>query len=103
MGFGFPAIGAKLGRPDKDVFVIMATAASNVHARARDDRDVPDTGQDSALHNGFLGMVRQWQELFYENRFAVSRNYNPDFVKICSGDIPARHDKQAELLRGSIF
>jgi acetolactate synthase-1/2/3 large subunit len=58
------------------------------------------------FNNGFLGMVRQWQELFYDNRFSNSgMNYNPDFVKICSGyDIPAKRiDKQAELAAGLDF
>ena len=58
------------------------------------------------FNNGFLGMVRQWQELFYENRFSQSTmNYNPDFVKICSGyDIPAKRiEKQSELSSGMDF
>ncbi|MCE9501123.1 MAG: acetolactate synthase large subunit, partial [Leptospira sp.] len=38
------------------------------------------------FNNNFLGMVRQWQELFYEERFSESEwNYNPDFIKIAEG------------------
>ena len=58
------------------------------------------------FNNGFLGMVRQWQELFYSNRFSASdMDYNPDFIKIASGyDIPAKRiEKQNELDSGLDF
>ncbi|MCD5409891.1 MAG: acetolactate synthase large subunit [Methanocellales archaeon] len=85
MGYGFPAaIGAKVGCPDKLVFDIagdgsfqmtsqeLATAISN---------DIPV--KVAILNNGFLGMVRQWQELFYDKRYSATRlDANPDFVKL---------------------
>jgi acetolactate synthase-1/2/3 large subunit len=85
MGFGWPAaIGAKLGRPDAEVWAVvgdggfqmtmaeLATAAVNkVAARCL------------IINNNYLGMVRQWQELFYENRLSgVDLEGNPDFVKL---------------------
>lgn len=85
MGYGFPAaIGAKVGCPDKLVFDIagdgsfqmtsheLATAVSN---------DIPV--KIAILNNGFLGMVRQWQELFYGKRYSATRlDATPDFVKL---------------------
>jgi len=108
MGFGFPAaIGAKLGRPDKDVFVISGDGSFQMCMQELATIAMYQIPVKILLfNNGFLGMVRQWQELFYENRFSQSvMNYNPDFVKICSGyDIPARRiDKQAELSAGLDF
>ncbi|MBI4251525.1 MAG: biosynthetic-type acetolactate synthase large subunit [Candidatus Tectomicrobia bacterium] len=88
MGFGLPAsIGAKFGRPDKEVWLIdgdgsfamtlveLATAAMyNVPVRA------------VILNNAFLGMVRQWQELFFGKRYSHSHYpTNPNFAKIAEG------------------
>jgi acetolactate synthase-1/2/3 large subunit len=84
MGFGFPAaIGAKFGVPDEEVWAIvgdggfqmtmceLATAAQeNVNVNV------------AVLNNGFLGMVRQWQEFFYEERYQSTPMFNPDFCKL---------------------
>lgn len=108
MGFGFPAaIGAALGRPDKEVYVISGDGSFQMCMQELATVAMYKIPVKILLfNNGFLGMVRQWQELFYDNRFSQSdMNYNPDFVKICSGyDIPARRiDKQAELESGIDF
>lgn len=108
MGFGFPAaIGAALGRPDKEVYVISGDGSFQMCMQELATVAMYKIPVKILLfNNGFLGMVRQWQELFYDNRFSHSdMNYNPDFVKICSGyDIPARRiDKQAELAAGIDF
>jgi acetolactate synthase-1/2/3 large subunit len=85
MGFGWPAaIGAKFGRPEAEVWAVvgdggfqmtmaeLATAA--VHKVA---------ARCLIINNNYLGMVRQWQELFYENRLSgVDLEGNPDFVKL---------------------
>ena len=85
MGYGFPAaIGAKIACPDRMVFDIagdgsiqmniqeMATAVAN---------NIPV--KIAILNNGCLGMVRQWQELFFEKRYAQTLlKGNPDFVKL---------------------
>lgn len=88
MGFGLPAaIGAKVGRPDKDVWLIdgdgsfsmtlvdLATAATyNIPVKV------------AILNNTYLGMVRQWQELFFEKRYSnVHYPENPDFARIAEG------------------
>jgi len=85
MGFGWPAaIGAKFARPEAEVWAVvgdggfqmtmaeLATAA--VHRVA---------ARCLIINNNYLGMVRQWQELFYENRLSgVDLEGNPDFVKL---------------------
>jgi acetolactate synthase-1/2/3 large subunit len=108
MGFGFPAaIGAALGRPEKEVYVISGDGSFQMCMQELATVAMYKIPVKILLfNNGFLGMVRQWQELFYSNRFSQSdMNYNPDFVKICSGyDIPAKRiDKQSELSAGIDF
>lgn len=93
MGFGFPAaIGAKFGKPDEEVWAIvgdggfqmtlceMATAAQeNINVNI------------AIINNFFLGMVRQWQELFYEKRYEATPLLNPDFCKLADAyGIPNR-------------
>ena len=94
MGFGFPAaIGAKQGCPNEDVYAISGDGSFQMCMQELAMIRMYNVPVKILLfNNGFLGMVRQWQELFYDNRFAESNmNYNPDFVKICSGyDITAR-------------
>ena len=89
MGYGFPAaIGAKLGRPKETVFCIdgdgsfqmtMTELATAVYYKV----PVKCVIMDNAHH----GMVRQWQELFYNRRYSASElgPSNPDFVKIAEG------------------
>ncbi len=85
MGFGLPAgIGAKIGRPEREVFVIdgdgsfMMTMQELVTAV---QYKVPV--KIAIINNGYLGMVRQWQELFYDRRYAeVDLSVQPDFVKL---------------------
>jgi acetolactate synthase-1/2/3 large subunit len=99
MGFGFPAaIGAKLGCPDKPVWAVvgdggfqmtlceLATAAVNKIAV-----------KVLIINNHFLGMVRQWQELFYENRLSgTDLEGNPDFVALAEAyGIKAFHLRRA--------
>jgi acetolactate synthase-1/2/3 large subunit len=106
MGYGFPAsIGAKLGRPDKVVFDIagdgsflmnsqeLATAVSN---------DVPVIV--AILNNGYLGMVRQWQELFFCRRYShTCLEGSVDFVKLAEsyGALGLRAERPSEV-RGVI-
>lgn len=103
MGFGFPAaLGAKLGREDREVIVITGDGSFQMNMQELATARMYNIPVKILLfNNGFLGMVRQWQELFYNNRFAHSdMDYNPDFVKICEGyDIPAKrivHEREIE-------
>ncbi len=84
MGFALPAaIGARFARPDAEVWVIagdggfqmtQAELATVMQERLKINIAI--------INNGFLGMVRQWQEFFYERRYAATPILSPDFVKL---------------------
>ena len=84
MGFALPAaIGAKLARPDDEVWVVVGDGgfqmtASELSTCAQEDLKV----NVAVINNGYLGMVRQWQEFFYERRYTATPMRNPDFVKL---------------------
>ena len=84
MGFALPAaIGAKVACPDSEVWVIvgdggfqMTMAELATVAQERLDLNI------AIINNGYLGMVRQWQEFFYEKRYAATPLLNPNFAKL---------------------
>ena len=84
MGFGLPAaIGAKFACPEKEVWVIcgdggfqMTQAELSTAAQENIKINV------AIINNGYLGMVRQWQEFFYDHRYSATPMRSPDFVKI---------------------
>ncbi len=84
MGFGLPsAIGAKVAQPESEVWVIAGDGGfqmtmSELATAAQEGLKV----NIAILNNGYLGMVRQWQEFFYEKRYAATPMKSPDFVKI---------------------
>jgi len=85
MGFGFPAaIGAQMGNPDKTVIDIAGDGS--IQMNIQEMATAMEQGlpiKVIILNNGYLGMVRQWQELFYERRYsAVKFQVLPDFVKL---------------------
>ncbi|MBU0477107.1 biosynthetic-type acetolactate synthase large subunit [bacterium] len=85
MGFGFPAaIGAKVGCPDKIVFDIAGDGSFQMNIQELGTAVKNNINVKVAiLNNGCLGMVRQWQELFYKKRYSHTiLDNNPDFVKI---------------------
>tara|TARA_B100001964_G_scaffold37308_1_gene40407 strand:+ start:560 stop:2239 length:1680 start_codon:yes stop_codon:yes gene_type:complete len=85
MGFGFPAaIGAQLGCPDKIVVAIAGDGSFQMNIQELSTAVKYNLPVKVAiLNNGFLGMVRQWQELFYDKRYAHTLlDSNPDFVKV---------------------
>jgi len=97
MGFALPAaIGAKFARPDAEVWVMagdggfqmtMAELATIVQERL----DI----KVAIINNGYLGMVRQWQEFFYERRYKATPLYSPDFVKLAAAfDLPGAAVRQ---------
>jgi len=84
MGFGLPAaIGAKFGRPDKQVWAVVGDGGFQMTAA-----ELSTAAQEgikvnvAILNNGFLGMVRQWQEFFYETRYSATPLLSPDFIKL---------------------
>ena len=87
MGFALPAaIGAKMGAPDREVIAIIGDGGYQMTIQ-----ELGTILQTKAavkivvLNNSFLGMVRQWQELFFDRRYASTVMTNPDFVKIAEG------------------
>jgi acetolactate synthase-1/2/3 large subunit len=84
MGFALPAaIGAKVACPDKDVWVIAGDGGFQM--TAAELSTIVQEGlaiNIAVINNGFLGMVRQWQEAFYEKNYAASPILSPDFVKL---------------------
>ena len=87
MGFCLPAaIGAKMGAPKKQVIAIVGDGGFQMTIQELGtifQNDVPV--KIVLLNNEFLGMVRQWQELFFEKRYASTHMVNPDFQTIVSG------------------
>jgi acetolactate synthase I/II/III large subunit len=85
MGYGLPAaIGAKVGRPDKTVICISGDGSIQMNIQELGTMSMYDIKVKILIfNNNFLGMVRQWQEMFYDERFSNSGwTYNPDFIKI---------------------
>jgi len=85
MGFGFPAaIGAAVGVPDRTV--VCVTGDGSIQMNIQELATVVENRipvKILILNNGYLGMVRQWQELFWENRYSqVDMGQTPDFVKL---------------------
>jgi len=86
MGFALPAaIGAKFARPDAEVWVVagdggfqmtMSELATIVQEKIKINIAI--------INNGYLGMVRQWQEFFYEKQYTATPLVNPDFVKLAA-------------------
>jgi acetolactate synthase-1/2/3 large subunit len=84
MGFALPAaIGAKIARPNAEVWVVVGDGGFQM--TMAELATIAQEGLDiniAVINNGFLGMVRQWQEFFYERRYAATPLLSPDFVKI---------------------
>lgn len=84
MGFALPAaIGAKFARPDAEVWVTVGDGGFQMTMP-----ELATMVQEglkiniAVINNGFLGMVRQWQEFFYERRYAATPILSPDFCKV---------------------
>ena len=85
MGFGLPAaIGAKMGAPEREVVAVVGDGGFQM--------TIQELGvilQNKVnvkillLNNEFLGMVRQWQQLFFDRRYASTHMINPDFQLVC--------------------
>jgi acetolactate synthase-1/2/3 large subunit len=84
MGFALPAaIGAKVARPDEEVWVIAGDGGFQMTAAELSTCKQENLKVNIAIiNNGYLGMVRQWQEFFYDKRYAATPMQNPDFVKL---------------------
>ena len=87
MGFALPAaIGAKMASPDREVVAVIGDGGYQMTIQ-----ELGTVFQTKAavkivvLNNDFLGMVRQWQQMFFDKRYASTEMVNPDFVKIAEG------------------
>ena len=87
MGFALPAaIGAKMACPEREVVAVIGDGGYQMTIQ-----ELGTVFQTKAavkivvLNNDFLGMVRQWQQLFFDKRYASTEMVNPDFVKIAEG------------------
>ncbi|MFA4837478.1 MAG: biosynthetic-type acetolactate synthase large subunit [Dehalococcoidia bacterium] len=102
MGFELPAaIGAKVGLPDETVWAICGDGGFQMTMQELGTAVQDNIAIKIALmNNGFLGMVRQWQELFYDRRYVATPLWGPDFIKIAEAyGIPAvRVTSKAEVV-----
>jgi acetolactate synthase-1/2/3 large subunit len=101
MGFALPAaLGAKIAVPEKDVVAVIGDGGFQMTVQELGtimQYRIPV--KILVLNNSYLGMVRQWQELFHEKRYSCTEMVNPDFVKLVSAyDIPARRVTRREDL-----
>ncbi|MDO9341250.1 MAG: biosynthetic-type acetolactate synthase large subunit [Bacteroidales bacterium] len=105
MGFGLPAaVGAKIGSPDKPVVTFLGDGGFQMTIQELGtifQYNIPV--KIIILNNGYLGMVRQWQDMFFKKRYASTELINPDFVMIANGySIPAKRVSVREDLRDSL-
>ena len=87
MGFALPAaLGAKMGAPNREVVAIIGDGGYQM--TIQELGTIYQTGaavKIVVLNNDYLGMVRQWQQLFFDKRYASTEMINPNFVKIAEG------------------
>ncbi len=105
MGFGLPAgMGAKIGRPDKQVISFIGDGGFQMTLQEMGtifQYNVPV--KIIILNNNYLGMVRQWQEMFFEKNYASTELVNPDFVMISQAyHVPAKKVSKREELSSSL-
>jgi acetolactate synthase-1/2/3 large subunit len=105
MGFGLPAsIGAKIGKPEKQVIGFIGDGGFQMTIQELGTilhHKIPV--KTILLNNTFLGMVRQWQDMFFNKRYASTELVNPDFIKIAEGyNIPAKRVIKREDLQNSL-
>jgi acetolactate synthase-1/2/3 large subunit len=87
MGFALPAaLGAKMGAPEREVVAVIGDGGYQMTIQELGTIFQTQTAvKIVVLNNDFLGMVRQWQQLFFEKRYASTEMVNPNFVAIAKG------------------
>jgi len=105
MGFALPAaLGAKMGAPEREVVAVIGDGGYQM--TIQELGTIFQTGSAVkivVLNNNFLGMVRQWQEMFFEKRYASTELVNPDFVTIAKGyHIEAKKVTKRDELKSSV-
>jgi len=106
MGFGLPAaIGAKLGEQNREVVVFAGDGGFQMTIQELGTIAQEKLGVKMViLNNHFLGMVRQWQELFFEKRYSFTEILSPDFVKVADaygipGSLVSTRDKLDDAIK----
>jgi len=106
MGYGFPAaIGAQVAMPEAKVFCISGDGSFQMNIQELATASyyrIPV--KIAVINNTYLGMVRQWQELFFQKRYSsTSLSGNPDFCKVAEAyDVPARSISSAEKIEEAV-
>lgn len=107
MGFALPAaVGAKVGAPGRVVIAIMGDGGFQMNLQELGTiMQEKEAVKIVVLNNNYLGMVRQWQQLFFDKRYSSVSLHNPDFIKICEGfgikgeKVEERGDLEAAIKR----
>ena len=105
MGFGFPAaIGAKMGCPDRQVWALVGDGGFQMTMTELGTAVEQKTNVVVAIiNNGYLGMVRQWQEMFYEERYHMTPMHSPDFCKLADAyGVPSRKVTHPDEIKDAI-
>lgn len=105
MGYGLPAaFGAKLAKPDQEVIAFVGDGGFQMTIQELGMCSQWNVGVKIVLlDNEFLGMVRQWQQLFFDKRYSSVALQNPDFIKIADGfGVPGRVIEKPEELDDAI-
>jgi len=97
-------MGAKLGMKDRDVVLFVGDGGMQMTIQ-----ELGTIAQENLpvkiviLNNHFLGMVRQWQELFFEKRYSFTEIFSPDFVKVADAyGIPGQMIKSRDVLESAL-
>ncbi len=105
MGFSLPAaIGAKFGTPDKEVIAVIGDGGVQMTIQELGTIMQFNVGvKILILNNQFLGMVRQWQQLFHDKRYSFVNITSPDYVKVAEGyHIPGQSVNDRESLKAAL-
>jgi acetolactate synthase-1/2/3 large subunit len=106
MGYGFPAsLGAQVGRPGETVVLLTGDGSFQMCIQELATMRMFNLPVKVFIfNNGYLGMVRQWQEFFQAKRYSQTRlAFNPDFVKVAAGyDIPGFHVSDPRRVKAAI-
>jgi acetolactate synthase-1/2/3 large subunit len=105
MGFALPAaIGAKMAHPEAEVWVVAGDGSFQMTAcelttMVQEKLDI----KIAVINNGYLGMVRQWQEFFHDKRYAATPIVSPDFVALAAAHgVPAHRITERSDVAGRV-
>ena len=105
MGFALPAsLGAKMGAPNREVVAVIGDGGYQMTIQELGTIFQTNSAvKIVVLNNDFLGMVRQWQQMFFEKRYASTELVNPDFVAIAKGyHIEAERVSKRKALKSAV-